>query len=195
LVKVHDEGACEKCKVQKEYERMWNAIRDETLEGLAKVEKTNRLIITGISLGGALAELSFVDIQKSRMFENVQVITWGAPRVGNIEWVEWFNIHTKSQRFFIQQDPIPDFPHCLFGLCRYAQTLYGISCNYKKGWKKTDTCVCKYEDKKPVNPVVAMKTLAEMTKEHFVEEGNDSFEGILDHINGYKTLYNCELIE
>jgi hypothetical protein len=43
---------------------MWDKIRDDVIKGLRHSvhPHTKRLIITGISLGGGLAELSFVDI-------------------------------------------------------------------------------------------------------------------------------------
>lgn len=47
---------------------MWNKIRGDVLAGLKKSAHTGRLIITGISLGGALACLSFVDIVKAQIF-------------------------------------------------------------------------------------------------------------------------------
>ena len=34
-------------------------------------------------MGGGLAVLSYVDIAKSGLFDNIEVITFGAPRVGN----------------------------------------------------------------------------------------------------------------
>lgn len=66
LTKRQDEEAPKGCKVQKEYDVMWNRIRSDVLSGLRKYVHTRRLVVTGISLGGALAELSFVDIQASK---------------------------------------------------------------------------------------------------------------------------------
>lgn len=50
---------------------MWNTIRADVLEGLKQNAHTGRLIITGISLGGALSCLSYVDIAKSGVFTNI----------------------------------------------------------------------------------------------------------------------------
>jgi cephalosporin-C deacetylase-like acetyl esterase len=45
---------------------MWSFIRDDVIAGLRKFVHTRRLIVTGISLGGGLAAISYVDIQASR---------------------------------------------------------------------------------------------------------------------------------
>ena len=45
------------------------------------------ILITGHSLGGALAVLSALDIKKELMFnETISLYTFGAPRVGNDEF-------------------------------------------------------------------------------------------------------------
>lgn len=62
---------------------MWATIKNDVLAGLREHVHTKRLIITGISLGGGLACISFVDIQALKEFNNIEVITFGAPRVGN----------------------------------------------------------------------------------------------------------------
>ena len=74
--------------MQREYDRMWERIRDDVISDLKKSVKTTRLIITGISLGGGLACLSFIDIQASKAFDNVEIITFGSPRVGNKAFYE-----------------------------------------------------------------------------------------------------------
>jgi hypothetical protein len=45
---------------------MWDKIKDDVIAGLRKNVHTKRLIITGISLGGGLACVSYVDIQASK---------------------------------------------------------------------------------------------------------------------------------
>jgi hypothetical protein len=90
-IQVQDEHAPSGCKVQKQYDSMWGTIRDNVIKGLRENVHTRRLIITGISLGGGLASISFVDIRATGEFENMDVITFGSPRVGNKKWAEWFN--------------------------------------------------------------------------------------------------------
>ena len=52
-------------------DNMWNSIRDYTLRGLKENAHTGRLIITGISLGGALSVLSWVDINHAEIFHHI----------------------------------------------------------------------------------------------------------------------------
>jgi hypothetical protein len=114
---------------------MWNIIRDDVISDLKKTVHTKRLVISGISLGGGLACISYVDIAKAGLFESIEVVTFGAPRVGNKNWAKWFDTLTPSTRYFIKRDPIAFFPRCLTPLCNYRQTGTAIRCN-----KKTEEC-------------------------------------------------------
>ena len=108
---------------------MRNSIKNDVLQGLKQRAHTNRLIITGISLGGGLSCLSFVDINQAKIFDSIEIITFGAPRVGNKQWAEWFDKQTNSTRIFIADDPIPALPRCLTLVCNYKQTGTPIVCN------------------------------------------------------------------
>ena len=112
---------------------MWNSIRSETIAALKTLPHTKRLMITGISLGGALTVLSFVDILHSNIFDTIELVTFGAPRVGNNKWADWFDTLTPSTRYFLHDDPIPVLPRCLTLLCTYQQTGTRIKCtkNYQ----------------------------------------------------------------
>lgn len=118
---------------------MWNAVRDDTIAGLKKRSCTRHLIITGISLGGGLSSISYVDIAKTGMFDQVEVITFGSPRVGNDKWANWFNTQVLSRRYYIKGDPIAVLPTCLFRfICNYKQVGIPIECN-----KNTEMCESK----------------------------------------------------
>jgi putative lipase involved disintegration of autophagic bodies len=128
ITQTQDEHAPKGCKVQKIWDRMWGKIRADVIAGLRKYVHTRRLVITGISLGGALACLSFVDIQATGEFDNIEVVTYGAPRVGNRKWARWFDTLTDSTRIYIRRDPIAFLPICLTPLCNYRQTGNPIKC-------------------------------------------------------------------
>lgn len=116
---------------------MWGSIRDDVINGLRQHVHTRRLIITGISLGGGLASISFVDIRATKEFENVEVITFGSPRVGNRKWAEWFDTITKSTRIYIREDPIAFLPRCLTLVCNYKQTGSPVIC-----YPESKQCIC-----------------------------------------------------
>jgi hypothetical protein len=50
---------------------MWNSIKNWTQADLAASSHTKHLIITGISLGGGLAMISYVDIHHWNIFDNI----------------------------------------------------------------------------------------------------------------------------
>lgn len=170
---------------------MWAKIRDDVIAGLKKVTHTKRLVITGISLGGGLACISYVDIAASGVFETVEVVTYGAPRVGNRKWARWFDSITPSTRIFIKNDPIAYLPRCLTPLCNYKQTGTAVVC--RKGKK-----VCKArgvgETEDELEWTEETKTFFEEINEHKEELAEGDVEGILDHIYGYKKIRDFTLI-
>jgi len=114
---------------------MWGLIRDDVIAGLRSHVHTKRLVITGISLGGGLACISYVDIKAAGGFDNIEVVTFGAPRVGNKNWAKWFDTQTQSTRIFLKGDPIAVLPRCLTLICNYGQTGKPFQCD-----KSTQIC-------------------------------------------------------
>lgn len=121
---------------------MWERIRDDVLKDLKESVRTTRLIITGISLGGGLACLSYIDIKSSGAFDNVEVISFGAPRVGNKKWAAFFNSVVDHTRIYIRRDPIAFLPKCLTPLCNYRHTGNAVVCHYK-----SESCIFKKSKK------------------------------------------------
>jgi hypothetical protein len=107
---------------------MWEAIKLSVLNDLAKAPAIN-LIITGISLGGGLACVGFVDILHAQLFSNVRVVTFGAPRVGNRAWAEWFDKNANLKRYYIREDPIAFLPRSIPGICNYKPSGVAIRCD------------------------------------------------------------------
>ena len=70
-----------------------------------------RIIFTGHSLGGALATLATVEYGLKYSHIPISCVTFGSPRVGNTEFVSYFNhVVDESLRFVNQEDPIPGIP-------------------------------------------------------------------------------------
>lgn len=88
------------------------------------------MYVTGISLGGGLTVISFVDIFNAKIFSNIKVTTFGAPRVGNKEWADYFDTLTggKQKRYVVNGDTVAVMPTCLTLLCSYKQTGIKLTC-------------------------------------------------------------------
>ena len=113
---------------------MWKEIDKEVIDDIkAIIEWTgyNVLYITGISMGGGLAALSYHEIEDEvPELSKIEMITFGAPRVGNNKWATEFDkrTETKTKRYYIKGDPIVVLPRCLTLLCTYQQTGIPIEC-------------------------------------------------------------------
>ena len=69
------------------------------------------IIFSGHSLGGALATVSALNYGCEYPNINIDCITFGSPRVGDIKFAEYFdNIIDNSYRFVNDNDPIPCIP-------------------------------------------------------------------------------------
>lgn len=91
---------------------MWEKVKFPVLQDLmALYEYTHikKLYITGISLGGGLSTISFMDIAQQTSFTEIKVTTFGAPRVGNKQWAAYYDLKTlgKTKRYLVYGDPIP----------------------------------------------------------------------------------------
>jgi hypothetical protein len=138
-------------------------------------------------LGGGLSCLSYVDIAKTGIFENIEIITFGAPRVGNRLWADWFDSITPSTRYFIKDDPIAILPRCLTFVCNYKQTGVPVMCE-----KSTEECrVMPISYEGP--PSQYIDGISESLRKHMDED--EKVDGILDHIFGYKLIKDYTQID
>ncbi|EGD73651.1 hypothetical protein PTSG_05361 [Salpingoeca rosetta] len=93
----------------------YESIRKELMNAITKKTKkypTYEVLVTGHSLGGALATLCTVDIATLLQSVTVHMYTFGQPRVGNFDFVEFFkrlNI-ASSCRFVHYTDMVPHLP-------------------------------------------------------------------------------------
>ena len=73
---------------------MWETIKNQVIADLKTTQSLTglkTLYITGISMGGGLAVLAYIDIVHQNFFPTVKVTTFGAPRVGNKYWAAHFD--------------------------------------------------------------------------------------------------------
>ncbi len=88
----------------------YSSIRDNVINTI-KYNNVNKLVITGHSLGGALATVASLDIAEILQGLNIEMINLGAPRVGNKDYVELYNSYlNNSLRITHGQDPVVHLP-------------------------------------------------------------------------------------
>ena len=70
----------------------------------------DRIICTGYGLGGAIATIAGPFI--GELFKRkCDVITFGSPKVGTKDFVEWYKLHVdKTYRIVYTNDPLPYLP-------------------------------------------------------------------------------------
>lgn len=156
------------------------------MDDLERASHTKRLIITGISLGGGLAVLSYVDIAKAGIFDNIEIVTFGAPRVGNKKWASWFDTQIETSRYFIKNDPFASLPICFTLICNYKQTGVAIRCN-----KNYESCteLLSGEEEPTLSTQQMIEFFEDAKKDHEnAGEHEDNVSGVLDHIFGYKKI-------
>lgn len=170
---------------------MWGTIREDVYRNLTEIQKqtgATLLYITGISLGGGLAGISYIDIVQKNIFKNIRVITFGAPRVGNKYWAAHFDniTNTTSRRYLVSGDPIVVLPRCLTLLCTYRQTGIKIVCYEAKA-----LCIQEVEVPDPDDELT--DRLARLQRKFQVDSDIKQMRSIMDHVNGYPKIYNFTL--
>jgi len=95
-----------------------NLTMDKQIDNWLKLNNIKNILITGHSLGGALATLSAVYIKSKYPALNVTVYTYASPRVGNNAFYNYYTqlgLDKSSFRFFSSNDVVPTLPPQLFG--------------------------------------------------------------------------------
>jgi hypothetical protein len=96
------------------------------------------LVLTGHSLGGALATLLAVDLAVNHGFKP-QVWTFGSPMVGDAAFAAAYNaVTTVSWRIYNVVDIVPDLPPDLFDSFQHVNTGYPVNSEGKV--RKTIPC-------------------------------------------------------
>jgi triacylglycerol lipase len=93
------------------FTRLYGRLRGRILEALKKRSSRKRLLITGHSLGGALATLCAIDMAANSKFHASIVCTIGSPRVGDEAFCNAFNRKVKqSWRVYNGNDLVTKVP-------------------------------------------------------------------------------------
>ncbi|MED4016055.1 MULTISPECIES: lipase family protein [Sutcliffiella] len=90
---------------------IYNSVRDEIFPTLETLSKKKTLLITGHSLGGALATLLALECNIEKLFSSIIMYNYGSPRVGDEGFVEEYKKQgPPSIRFVNLLDLVPFVP-------------------------------------------------------------------------------------
>ena len=116
------------------YNLVASAVRN-AVQNLKAKYRTARLIVTGHSLGGALAILCTADLKN--LFGNVDLTyTFGQPRVGNDAFASWFQaVHPNVYRLIDYADVVPHLPPSNLGFLHGSHQIW-----YQRGMISWQLC-------------------------------------------------------
>jgi predicted lipase len=134
------------------------SVRD-TIHTYLKKYSIPCVTVTGHSLGGALATLCAVDVQYNFPDVDLDLYTFGSPRVGNDGFRDSFNRRVpKSYRFVYGMDIVPALPRPWQGY-RHVDTEYRLGPRFS--W---NFLTQRFKDHAIDNYINALKDLAEKEK-------------------------------
>ena len=94
---------------------------------------TKNLILTGHSMGSIVTFIPFDLYFNNIKFNNIKLVTFGSPRIGNSEFVDLFNSfdNIKSYRITHYYDIVPHVPQSILGYKHIPQEVWYDLNNYK----------------------------------------------------------------
>lgn len=119
------------CRVHAGFHLAWKEIKDDVKTAVNKAlpgHSDYRLVITGHSLGGAVATLLATQFRHEDC--DVDEYTYGSPRVGNMGFVEAAKGKSTVQRVTHEADPVPRLPPLFLGY-RHVSPEYWLNASVK----------------------------------------------------------------
>ncbi|GLI65972.1 hypothetical protein VaNZ11_009658 [Volvox africanus] len=99
----------------------------QAVSDLMEAHPRARLVATGHSMGGALAQLAGLEFKLFYTATHTSVYTYGAPRVGNLAYQQLFNSFIDvSWRFTHNRDIVPSVPLQLMGFQHVAREVWEV---------------------------------------------------------------------
>ena len=112
---------CDTCYVHDGFWKSWTDLRDMIVPNVMKATEAHpdyRFIVTGHSLGAAIATLAAADLRKLNpwFMEHTELFSFGSPRVGDVGTADFLTKQSKkSYRITAGADPIPRVPGPILG--------------------------------------------------------------------------------
>jgi predicted lipase len=130
-------------RVHRGFAESWESVKDQVFEELVDLAP-ERIVLTGHSLGGACAVLASTDIIARFAEVPVDLVTFGAPRCGNLAYSEAIAEKVSSHtRVVHDNDIVPSMPSVVFGYAHpnteWLHIIDGDSkADIKLVWKKPE---------------------------------------------------------
>ncbi|KAL8969198.1 MAG: hypothetical protein Q9197_004475 [Variospora fuerteventurae] len=112
---------CHDCKVHRGFKHSWDEIHDAVMGNMKKAVELHpdyRIVVTGHSLGGAVATLAAGDLRRldDHFRAATELYTFGSPRIANKEAARWLTDQSRfSWRITNDNDLVPRVPPRIFG--------------------------------------------------------------------------------
>ncbi|KAJ5649215.1 Lipase class 3 [Penicillium longicatenatum] len=122
-----DSGLCTGCDVHSGFWKAWETVADDVTAKIDSAQSTYpgyQLVVTGHSLGGALAALAGTALRNAGY--TLDLYTYGQPRVGNDALAEYMTSQGSLWRTTHTDDIVPRIPPELFGYA-HASPEYWIT--------------------------------------------------------------------
>lgn len=111
-------GVCEECEVHRGFLEAYEAVKAQVIAALVKATgkyPEYQLVVTGHSLGGAMATVIATSLREEKAWKDVAkdpvLYTYGAPRVGNPALIAKIEAPpNKNYRVTKGSDPVPHVP-------------------------------------------------------------------------------------
>jgi len=112
----NDVDWCQGCKAHHGFASAYDELRNDVHRAIEELQCTS-LVLTGHSLGAAIATLASFDLRAVSGYQVESTWTYGLPRIGNAEFVNNFvaaatsqNINPPLWRIVHYHDPVPRLP-------------------------------------------------------------------------------------
>jgi hypothetical protein len=126
------------------WSKMFFARAKETIISFMKEKCSRKIIIQGMSMGGAMSQCFYYHLKNSTLPEyNVSVMAFGSPRIGNNELRNWF-LHVKAD--VINYSICVEVDGKLMGdpVCYFPTEKRGYVNNYNLTIKNSNEVYCGY---------------------------------------------------
>ncbi|GBF94141.1 alpha beta-hydrolase [Raphidocelis subcapitata] len=132
-------GAPRAMRIHSGFMVMWNASSmaatfKDAYARLLAAHPRGPTFVLGHSMGGALAHLAAMDLRLAFDPPDLRVYTFGAPRVGNAAFSQFFDAHVaEAWRFTHGRDIVPSVPPTMLGFHHSSREVWLVDVDPSKG--------------------------------------------------------------